>query len=66
MGLLQFLFGKKPKILFTEEGRTRHDLDEDIWKAWKERFAKNPEYDWQKHVGKSGRHFHELNQKNKK
>lgn len=52
MGLLGFLFGKDPDI-FDEKGQVRHKLPEQKWKAWKDRFAANPEFDWRKHMGRT-------------
>lgn len=51
MGILAFLFGKKPKIVFTDDGRAIHEHDEKKWQVWKNRFEKNVDYDWRKHVG---------------
>ena len=55
MGLVSFLFGKNPKIIFTKEGSVRHELPENKWKAWKERFSENPDYNWRNHAGKTGK-----------
>lgn len=51
MGLVSFLFGSKPKIKFTKDGRTKHDHPDKKWQDWKDRFEKNPSYDWRKHSG---------------
>lgn len=51
MGLLDFIFGKKPKIKFTRDGRTKHDFSDQKWQEWKDRFEKNPAYDWRQHSG---------------
>ncbi|MCM2281294.1 MAG: hypothetical protein NDI61_05535 [Bdellovibrionaceae bacterium] len=54
MGILKsigdFLFGKDAKI-FDEKGRVRHDLGEEKWKRWNDRFRSNPDYDWRDHTG---------------
>ena len=51
MWLVEFLFGKKPKIVFTKDGRAKHEHGPEKWEAWKDRFRKNPEYNWRNHVG---------------
>ncbi len=51
MKLLEFLFGKKPLINFTDDGRAKHVHTDKKWQEWKDRFGKNPEYDWKQHVG---------------
>jgi hypothetical protein len=48
--LLTFLFGKSPDI-FDSHGNVVHKLPEDRWKAWRDRFEKNPSYDWRQHKG---------------
>jgi len=55
MGILAFIFGKKPKINFDKTGSVRHDLEDRQWQAWKDRFAKNPNFNWRNHVGKVGK-----------
>ena len=55
MWLLDFLFGKKPLLNFGKDGRASHNLSNEKWQAWKDRFGKNPEFDWRAHAGtKSG------------
>ncbi len=49
--LLDFLFGKSPKI-FDEMGRVRHNFPEEKWQQWNNRLLKNPEYDWKNHTAK--------------
>lgn len=56
MSLLDFLFGKKPKINFSKDGKTSHDLGDKKWQDWKDRFEKNPDYNYKNHVGNSGGH----------
>jgi hypothetical protein len=51
MGFIEFLFGKNPKIVFTDDGRAKHDHTQSKWDDWKNRFQKNKEYDWRSHVG---------------
>jgi hypothetical protein len=53
MGLIEFLFGKKPKINFEKDGSVRHDHTDKKWDDWKNRFSKNPDYNWRNHSGKS-------------
>lgn len=48
--VLNFLFGKAPDI-FDSKGQVVHKLPEQKWKDWKERFAKNEEYNWHQHRG---------------
>jgi hypothetical protein len=56
MKILDFLFGKKPLITFTDDGRAKHEHSAEKWQGWKNRFASNPSYDWKQHVGtKSGK-----------
>tara|TARA_B100001248_G_C27397744_1_gene466955 strand:- start:6397 stop:6576 length:180 start_codon:yes stop_codon:yes gene_type:complete len=55
MGIIEFLFGKKPKIHFDKSGSVRHDLKPEQWQAWKDRFAKNPDFNWKNHTGKVGK-----------
>ena len=52
MGIISFLFGKKPKINFTKQGNVRHDLPEEKWKNWRDRFEQNPDYNWRNHTGR--------------
>lgn len=48
--ILEFLFGKPPRI-FDEKGQVLHKLSDERWKAWRDRFEKNPEFDWHHHRG---------------
>lgn len=52
--LLQFLFGKSPMI-FNKKGAVQHDLGKKKWNGWSDRFTKDPNYDFTKHVGQSAR-----------
>ncbi|MCC6137564.1 MAG: hypothetical protein IT287_02960 [Bdellovibrionaceae bacterium] len=52
--ILQFLFGKPPEI-FNKKGAVQHDLGKKKWAGWSDRFAKDPNYDFTKHVGQSSR-----------
>ncbi len=54
MGIFSFLFGKKPKVKFTENGRVYHDHPEKKWEDWKNRFRQNPDYNWRNHAGTHG------------
>ena len=55
MGIIAFLFGKKPKIIFEKDGSCRHQFDDKKWLEWKNRFEKNPNFNWRNHVGKVGK-----------
>lgn len=55
MGIIEFLFGKKPKIIFDKGGTVKHDHPEKKWDEWKDRFGKNPDYNWKNHTGKVGK-----------
>lgn len=48
--VLEFLFGKSPDI-FDAKGNVVHKLPAEKWQSWKDRFEKNPEYDWRAHQG---------------
>lgn len=50
--VLDFLFGKAPKI-FNKKGAVQHELGAIKWKAWKDRFRKNPDYDYTQHRGRT-------------
>jgi glucose/arabinose dehydrogenase len=50
--VLDFLFGKSPKI-FNKDGDVQHDLGVTKWKQWKDRFRKNPDYDFNHHRGRT-------------
>jgi hypothetical protein len=54
MGILGWLFGKKPKITFTLNGRIQHDFPEKKWSDWNNRFKQNPVYNWKHHSGTQG------------
>ncbi len=55
MGIIDFLFGKKPKIIFDNKGSVRHEHTEKKWDDWKNRFRQNPDYNWRNHTGKVGK-----------
>lgn len=48
--LLDFLFGKAPKI-FDADGTVRHDLPKEKWDAWAARYLRGDEYNWRNHTG---------------
>ncbi len=50
MGLLDFLFGKKPKVVFKPDGTVVHNHKKSYWDRWKNRFL-GPDYDWRNHSG---------------
>ncbi len=54
MGLLSLIFGKKPKVIFTDDGRVVHKHPEKKWEDWKNRFRQNPDYNWRSHSGTKG------------
>lgn len=54
MGILGWLFGKKPHIHFTKDGKAIHEHEPRKWSEWEDRFRKNPSYDWKDHAGKHG------------
>lgn len=45
-----FLFGRKPKI-FDAEGNVVHQFPAEKWKAWSEKNADDPNYNWRNHTG---------------
>lgn len=49
--LLNFIGGKDTDI-FNKKGRVQHEFSQEKWKAWDNRLAKNPKYNWKKHSGK--------------
>ena len=55
MGILEFLFGKKPKINFTKDVTVSHDLGQKKWDDWKDRYSKAAEFDWKTHRGARGK-----------
>ncbi len=50
MKILDFLFGKKPKITFKPDGTVVHKHKKEYWEKWNNRFH-TPEYDWRNHSG---------------
>ncbi len=50
MKLMDFLFGKKPNI-FNKTGKVEHQLKENAWSEWKNRYIQGKEYNWKKHSG---------------
>ena len=48
--ILDILFGKSPDI-FDANGNVVHKLSDERWKAWRDRFEKNADFDWRKHRG---------------
>ena len=48
--LLNFLFGKSPKI-FDPDGQVRHDLPKSKWSEWENRYTSSPEFNWKNHTG---------------
>ena len=49
--LLGFLFGKPPKIIFTDDGHVRHKHSDKYWEDWKNRFSQDANYNWKNHSG---------------
>lgn len=63
MSILDFLFGKSPKI-FDKDGNVRHEHPKSKWDAWNNRYQMGAEYNWRNHTGtKAGG---DSNQKNRK
>jgi hypothetical protein len=54
MGIIGWLFGKKPFIHFTKDGKAVHEHEARKWSDWEDRFRKNPMYNWRDHAGKHG------------
>ena len=48
--LMDFLFGRFPKI-FNKEGAVCHNLSQNRWNQWKDRYKKGHEYNWKRHKG---------------
>lgn len=58
--ILDFLFGKSPKI-FDNNNNVRHDLPKETWEAWQKRYFSDPDRNWRNHSGMKAR---ERRQKN--
>jgi len=52
--VLYFIGGKPPQIIF-KNGEVYHDHKPEKWQKWKDRFEKDPNYNWHKHSGFSGK-----------
>ncbi len=50
MKIMDFLFGKKPPI-FNKKSEVEHDLSNQSWEKWKNRYLKSAEYNWRQHDG---------------
>ena len=48
--IMDFLFGRFPQI-FTKKGEVRHNLAEESWRHWKDRYQHSREYNWRSHKG---------------
>lgn len=48
--ILDFLFGKSPKI-FDKDGTVRHHLPKEKWEAWQARYLQSEEFNWRNHAG---------------
>ena len=48
--VLDFLFGKAPDI-FDANGKVVHKFSPEKWKAWRDRFEKDKNFDWRQHRG---------------
>lgn len=48
--VLDFLFGKDPEI-FNAKGEVEHQLPQEKWQAWQDRYLKGDEYNWRNHTG---------------
>jgi len=51
MGILGFIFGKKPGLNFTKAGKVSHNHKPEYWEAWKKRFSQDPNLNWKNHAG---------------
>ena len=47
--ILNFLFGKDPDI-FDDRGNVLHHFQKTKWDAWQDRFRKDSNYNFRKHV----------------
>lgn len=47
--VIDFLFGKEPKI-FDDRGNVVHQLPKTKWDQWQDRFRKDDNYNFRKHV----------------
>lgn len=54
--ILYFLGGKPPEVIF-KHGQITHEHSDEKWQKWKDRFEKNPSYDFKQHVAKTKRSF---------
>ena len=52
--ILGFLFGKEADI-FDKDGQVRHKLPDQRWKAWKNRYQSEAQYNWRNHTGMKAR-----------
>ncbi len=52
--ILYFIGGKPPQVNF-RNGEITHDHPEKKWQAWKDRFEKDPNYQFRQHSGISGK-----------
>lgn len=59
--IMEFLFGTKYPI-FNEKGEIQHSREEFV-QEWKERYKKDPGYDWKNHAGT---HFQDSSASSKK
>ena len=49
--LFHFLFGRSPRIIFTDYGQVRHKHPDKYWEDWKNRFSQDSTYNWKNHSG---------------
>lgn len=49
--LFGFLFGRSPKIMFTDSGQVSHQHPDKYWEDWKNRFSQDSSYNWKNHSG---------------
>ena len=50
-----YFFGGKPPLVIFKNGEIYHDHPVSKWQAWKDRFEKNPSYNWKEHSGREGK-----------
>lgn len=48
--ILYFLGGKPPEIIF-KDGEVTHVHSDQKWQQWRDRFERNPDFQWKNHIG---------------
>lgn len=52
--VLDFLFGKSPNV-FDQSGRIAHQLPNQKWKLWNDRYQAGEDYNWKNHTGRKAK-----------